>query len=441
MSVELLADKLSSSFIVFENELNGETKTDLHRIRRESMELFEKKGFPSIRHEDWKYTSLKPVLKHDYKVFHKGDQALDFSDIKKFFIHDIDTHKIVFVNGVYSSWLSETTHQGYDVCTFSAALRRHRDVTDRYFSKAADNSSAMVALNTAFAQEGAYIRMTKGASAIKPVEIIHFTTEEAGSLLNQPRNLIVLEEGSDVQIIERHQSLGSKPVFTNSVSEIFVHANASLELYRVQNDANTASIVDHTSIQQHRDSRVRTAVFSLGGKLMRNDLNIAFLGENAEAHLDGLTLLDDGQHADHHTRVDHRVPHCNSFEMYKGIYDGNSKGVFNGQIMVRPHAQKTNAFQQNNNIILGEKASVDTKPQLEIFADDVKCSHGCTVGQLDDEALFYLRSRGIPEHEAKALLLYAIGDEVIGKVRLKELRNRLHKLMAKKLNVDFQMEI
>jgi Fe-S cluster assembly protein SufD len=251
----------------------------------------------------------------------------------------------------------------------------------------------------------------------------------------------VLEEGSDVQIIERHQSLGSKPVFTNSVSEIFVHANASLELYRVQNDANTASIVDHTSIQQHRDSRVRTAVFSLGGKLMRNDLNIAFLGENAEAHLDGLTLLDDGQHADHHTRVDHRVPHCNSFEMYKGIYDGNSKGVFNGQIMVRPHAQKTNAFQQNNNIILGEKASVDTKPQLEIFADDVKCSHGCTVGQLDDEALFYLRSRGIPEHEAKALLLYAIGDEVIGKVRLKELRNRLHKLMAKKLNVDFQMEI
>ena len=220
-----------------------------------------------------------------------------------------------------------------------------------------------------------------------------------------------------------------------------MHANASLELYRVQNDADTASIIDHTSIQQHRDSRVRTAVFSLGGKLMRNDLNIAFLGENAEAYLDGLTLLDDGQHADHHTRVYHRVPHCNSFEMYKGIYDGNSKGVFNGQIMVRPHAQKTNAFQQNNNIILGEKASVDTKPQLEIFADDVKCSHGCTVGQLDDEALFYLRSRGIPEHEAKALLLYAIGDEVIGKVRLKELRNRLHKLMAKKLNVDFQMEI
>lgn len=442
MSLEQLQDKLSSSFIVFENDLNGETRTPLHKKRRSAMERFEKLGFPTVRNEEWKYTNIKPILKPDYKVFEQGEHTLEFKDVKRFFLHDIDTYKIVFVNGKYSSWLSETTHRGYDVCTFSAALQRHRHVLDKYFDTAFDKEKdATVELNTAFAQEGAFIRITKNAVVEKPIEIIHFSTADAGSLLNQPRNLIVMEVGSSAQIIERHQSLGDQPMLTNSVSEVFVEDNARLELYRIQNDGPEASLVDNTCVRLKRDSLIHTATFSLGGKFVRNNLEFVFEESNAEAFLDGLSLLDKKEFADHHTLVDHRVAHCESHEFYKGIYDDQSRGVFNGKVMVRPHAQKTNAFQENKNILLGDKASVDTKPQLEIFADDVKCSHGCTVGQLDEEALFYLRSRGIPEHESRALLLYAFGDEVIQRVKLRELRQRLHKLMAKKLKVDFQMDL
>lgn len=441
MSLEQLQDKLSSSFIVFENELNGEKKTPLHHKRRNAMMRFEELGFPSIRHEEWKYTNLKPILKHDYRVFQETEHTLEFKDVKRFFLHDLDTYKLVFVNGQYSSWLSETTHQGYDICTFSAALKRHRNVLDKYFGTAFSEVSPTVALNTAFAREGAFIRIAKNKVVEKPIEIIHFTSEDAGSIMNQPRNLIVLEEGSQAQIIERHQSLGTKPVFSNAVSEVFVEENAHLELYRVQNDSPEASLIDSTCIHLYRDSTVRTGTFSFGGRFVRNDLDFVFQAENAVAYLDGLSLVGQKEFVDHHTLVDHRVPHCESHEYYKGVYDGNAKGVFNGKVMVRPHAQKTNAFQENKNILLDDKASVDTKPQLEIFADDVKCSHGCTVGQLDEEALFYLRSRGIPEHEARALLLYAFGDEIIQRVKIGELRKRLHKLMAKKLQVDFQMDI
>lgn len=441
MSVEQLQDKLSSSFIVFENDLNGEVRTALHEKRRKAMLHFEREGFPSVRHEEWKYTNLKPILKHDYRVFQQGENTLEFKDVKRYFLHDIDTYKLVFVNGQYSSWLSETTHQGYDVCTFSAALKRHRHVLDKYFGMAFGEQNPMVALNTAFAKEGAFIRVAKNKVVEKPIEIIHFTTADAGAFFNQPRNLIVLESGSHAQIIERHQSLGEAPVLTNAATEIYVEDNAELELYRIQNDGAEASLIDNTALRLHRDSRVRTGTFTFGGRFVRNDLQFYFQAENAVAWLDGLTLIGEREFADHHTLVDHQVPHCESHELYKGVYDGNAKGVFNGKVMVRPHAQKTNAFQENKNILLGEKASIDTKPQLEIFADDVKCSHGCTVGQLDEEALFYLRSRGIPEHEGRALLLYAFGDELIQKVPLGELRKRLHKLMAKKLQVDFQMDL
>ena len=441
MSLEQLQDKLSSSFIVFENELNGETKTELHQKRRNAMMRFEQLGFPTTRHEEWKYTNLKPILKHDYRIFQQGEHALEFKDVKRFFLHDIDTFKLIFVDGQYSSWLSETTHQGYDVCTFSAALQRHRHVLDKYFGTGFSDPTAPVSLNTAFAREGAFIRIAKNMAVEKPIEIIHFTTGEAGAFMNQPRNLIVLEEGAGAQIIERHQNLGSSPVFSNAASEVFVERNAHLQLYRIQNDSAYASLVDSTAIHQWRDSRVQTGTFTFGGRFVRNDLEFVFEEENAIAYLDGLTLIGEKEFADHHTLVDHRVPHCESHEYYKGIYDENARGVFNGKVMVRQHAQKTNAFQENKNILLGDKASVDTKPQLEIYADDVKCSHGCTVGQLDEEALFYLRSRGIGEHESKALLLYAFGDEIIQRVKIGELRKRLHKLMARKLQVDFQMDL
>ncbi len=439
--MEALKDKLESSFLVFENELNGEALGEVHSRRKAAFDRFVSTGFPTKRHEEWKYTNLKPILKHDYRVFLSDDNTVDFSAIKKFFLSDTDTYKLVFIDGYYSSWLSETTHEKFDVCTFSSMLSKYRDVAEKYFNKALPKEEALASVNTAFAKEGAFIRIKRGQTADKPVELIFITTDHGVETMLQPRNLIVAEENSEVSIIERHQSLSKHPVLTNSATEIFAHRDARVNYYKIQNDALNASLIDSTSVKQYANSVVRVGTFSFGNKLVRNNLNFFLEEEHTESHLDGITIIDEGQTIDHHTLVDHKVPNCYSDELYKGIYDANAHGVFNGKVMVHPHAQKTNAFQQNNNILLTDKASIDTKPQLEIYADDVKCSHGCTIGQLDDEALFYMQSRGIPEKEAKALLLYAFANDSLRNVKIPALRKKLNRQIAKKLNVNLDFEL
>ena len=349
-----------------------------------------------------------PSLKHDYRLFHHGENAIDFKDVRRYFLSDADSYKLVFVDGRFSSYLSETTHDKFDICTFSSMLTKYSDVAEKYFNKALPKEESLAAINTAFAKEGAFIRIKKNQTVHKPVQIIFFTTEQDKEVMMQPRNLIVVEENAEVQIVERHQSLSDKPVLTNTATEIFAERNSRVHYYKIQNDNQEASLIDSTSIMQYGGSNVSMGTFSFGNKFIRNNLNFFLQEENTESHMDGITIIEDGQLVDHHTLADHKVPNCFSNELYKGIYDGNAKGVFNGKVMVHPHAQKTNAFQQNNNILLTDKASVDTKPQLEIYADDVQCSHGCTIGQLDEEAMFYLQTRGIPEKEAKALLLVCL---------------------------------
>lgn len=440
--MEELKDKLESSYIVFENELNGEAETPVHQMRRDAFQNFEKLGFPTKRHEEWKYTNLKPILKNDYKLFPKREDDIEFKDVKRFFLNEIDSYKVVFINGVYSSWLSETTHQGYDICTFGNALAKYPEAINGYFNKIAkQEDQAMVSLNTAFAKEGAFIRVPKNKVVDKPIQLIFFNTADDSEIMVQPRNLIVLEQGAKAEIIERHQSLTDTPVLTNCVTEISVGANAELDYYKLQNDRHSASLIDNTWIDQYRDSIARFSTFSLGGKLTRNNLHFALKEPNSVAYMNGVTLIEDNQHVDHHTLADHLVPHCESHELYKGIYDDKSTGVFNGKINVHPQAQKTNAFQQNDNILLSDRATCDTKPQLEIYADDVKCSHGCTVGQLDEDSLFYMRSRGIGEKEAKALLMYAFAADALNLVKVKELKKKVNVLIAKKLGVDLDFEI
>ena len=439
--MEALKDKIESSFIVLENELNGGARSPVHKIRQEAFRQFEAMGFPTKRDEEWKYTNLRPILKHDYRIFHRNENAVDYKDVKRYFLNDVDTYKLVYIDGVFSSWLSTTTHEKFDICTFSSMLSKYQDVTREYFNKAVPREDSLAAVNTAFAREGAFIRIKKNQVVEKPVEIINFTTSQDQEALIQPRNLIVVEENAEVEIVERHQSLSEKEVLTNVVTEIFAHRNARLKLYKIQNDRLNASLIDHTSVKQYRGSHVAIGTFSFGGKLVRNNLNFFLEEEHTESTLDGITIGSGKQHIDHHTLVDHKVPHCYSNELYKGIYDDQSHGVFNGKVMVHPHAQKTNAFQENNNILLTDKSSVDTKPQLEIYADDVKCSHGCTIGQLDESALFYFRSRGIPVKEARALLLQAFAADGLRNVRIPELRRRLNKIIAKKLNVDLEFEL
>ncbi|NAY91553.1 Fe-S cluster assembly protein SufD [Muricauda sp. JGD-17] len=436
-----LKDKLLSSFLAFEN--NVDLDHPVHEVRSEAIKTFEEKGFPSKKEEAWKYTSLNNLQKVDFSIFPKEENTLEFRDIKKYFLHEIDTYKIVFIDGVYSSYLSETTHDGVDVCLMSAALTKpqYKPVIDVYFNKVASKDESLTTLNTAFSREGAYIYIPKNKVPKKPIQILHLATGNEAAVMLQPRNLIIAEENAELQVIERHQSLTKNEVFTNSVTEIFAAKDAIVDYYKVQNDANTASLVDNTYISQKDNSVVRVHTFSFGGKLTRNNLNFYQNGERIDSTLKGVTILGEKQHVDHHTLVHHANPNCESHQDYKGIYGEKSTGVFNGKIIVDRIAQKTNAFQQNNNILISDKATINTKPQLEIFADDVKCSHGCTIGQLDEEALFYLRSRGIPKKEATALLMYAFANNVLQSVRIPELKSRINKIIANKLGVRVGFEL
>ncbi|MDN3595749.1 Fe-S cluster assembly protein SufD [Zunongwangia endophytica] len=430
-----LKDKLVSSFLAFDEQY--QVDDDVQHIRNQAIKEFENLGFPSKKEEDWKYTSLKSALKHDYSIFPKKEDAIEYSQIKQYLIHDIDTYDLVFIDGIYSSHLSNTTHDKIDVCLMSSALNKtkFKPVIDNYFNKLAPKNG-INALNTAFTKEGAYIHIHKNTMADKPIQIINFSTGNESSLLLQPRNLVVVDENSHVQIIERHQSLTDHPVLTNSVTEIFADRRAIVDYYKIQNDKTTSSLIDNTYIEQKDESHCSVHTFSLGGNLTRNNLNFYQRGERIDSTMKGVTIIEGKQHVDHNTLVHHITPNCESHQDYKGIFSDSSTGVFNGKVVVEKEAQKTNAYQSNNNILVDDKATINSKPQLEIFADDVRCSHGCTIGQLDEDALFYLQSRGIPRKEARGLLMYAFANNVLASVKIPEIKKRINNIIAEKLGVE-----
>lgn len=436
-----LKEKLLNSHLAFEEQSDVNEVVQTQRIN--SLKVFQEKGFPTKKIEAWKYTSLSSLIKKDYVLFPKNDTQVEFKKIKKYFLPDIETFKIVFINGIYSPFFSDTTHDGLDVCLLSAAFNqsKYNEIIKKYFNKSVIKDESLASLNTAYAREGAYIFIPKNMVSEKPIEIMHFSTGEQKTLWLQPRNLIIVEKNSQVQIIERHQSLVDHDVVTNSVTEIYAHNDALVDYYKIQNDLDSASLIDNTYIDQEKNSHVSVHTFSFGGNLVRNNLNYLHKGEHIMSTLKGLTILKDKQHIDHNTLVNHSKPNCESHQDYKGIFSDQSKGVFNGKIFVHKTAQKTNAFQQSNNILIDDKATINSKPQLEIFADDVKCSHGCTIGQLDEETLFYLRSRGIPRKEAKALLTYAFANNILQSVQINVLKKRINEQIAEKLGVDLGFDL
>ena len=436
-----LKEKLLSSFIAFENQISMESNL-MANLRGEAIKVFENEGFPTKKNEDWKYTSLTKVLKEDFSVFANTENTIEYKDVQPYLIQDIDSYKIVFVDGQYASHLSKTTHEVIDVCLMSSALNKskYQAVIENYFNKIAEKNG-LNALNTAFCHEGAYIHIKRNKLSDRPIQIIHFSTGKETAMLLQPRNLIVVDENAHVQIIERHQSLSENPTLTNSVTEIFAGKRAVIDYYKVQNDKSEASLIDNTFIEQHKESNVAVHTFSFGGKLTRNNLNFYPKGQRIDSTLKGVTIIGNKQHVDHNTPVHHIEPNCESHQDYTGIFGDSAVGVFNGKVVVEKEAQKTNAFQANNNLLVNDKATINTKPQLEIFADDVKCSHGCTIGQLDENAMFYLRARGIPEKEAKALLMYAFANNVLESVKIPQLKNRINKLIAQKLGVNIGFDL
>jgi Fe-S cluster assembly protein SufD len=433
-------DKIHASFIALENEVD--TDSYVHTLRNEALHNFEQQGIPVRKDEAYKYTSLKSVFNKDFTLFPKKDSSVEYSDIKKYLIHDIDAYRVIFIDGKYSSHLSQTTHDKFDVCLMSSALTgaKYQAVIEAYFNKIAGRDG-LSSLNTAFAKEGAYIHVPKNIAVEKPIEIVYFTTGNEASLMSQPRNLVIVGENSQIQIIERHQSLGEHPALTNAVTEIFADKRAMVDYYKIQNDKTTATLIDHTTVEQQQNSEVRVHTFSFGGALTRNNLNFYQRGEHCNSVLNGVTIIEGKQHVDHSTLVHHTAPNCESFQEYKQIFDDRSVGVFNGKVLVDRIAQKINAYQQNNNILISDNATINAKPQLEIFADDVRCSHGCTIGQLDEDALFYMQSRGIGKKEARALLMFAFANSVLESVKIPEIKSRITKLIAMKLNVDIGFDL
>ena len=438
-----LKEKLVSSFLAFENKGGLDLDSNVHTLRLKAIQNFENEGFPSKKDEEWKYTSLNPLLKHDFSLFPSGEKSVGFNNIKEYLVNEIESYKLIFIDGVFSSFLSTTTHDECDVCVLSSALTRpkYKMVVDNYFNTIAKDNNSLAELNTAFTKEGAFINIPKNTIVPKPIQIINFSTGSEKEVMLQPRNLVVVGENSHVQIIERHQNLSKNTTLTNSVTEIFIHKRAIIDYYKIQNDTDDSSLIDSTFVSQKLQSVATVNTFSFGGKIIRNNLEFQQGGEHITSNLNGISILNGKQHVDNHTLVNHKFPNCESHELYKGIYADKSTGVFNGKVIVQQAAQKTNAFQQNNNILLDDGATINAKPQLEIFADDVKCSHGCTIGQLDESALFYMQSRGIPKKEAKALLLYAFGNDVVEKIKIPQLKSIISTLIAENLGVDLGFEL
>ncbi len=428
-------DNIISSFMALEEQLD--TETYAHEQRSAALADFERLGLPKLKEEAYKYTSLKKLFNKDYTQFPKQDAGVSYEQIKKYLIHQIDAYRVIFIDGVYSSHLSQTTHEKYDVCLMSSVLNnsKYGAVIEKYYNKIAPKDG-VTSLNTAFAREGAYIHVGKNIAVEKPIEIVYISTGKETDLMVQPRNLIIVGENAQVQIIERHQSLTDNPMLTNSVTEIYADKRSMVDYYKIQNDKLQASLLDHTNVEQQDNSEVRMHTFSFGGALTRNNLIFLQKGEHCNSVLNGVTIIEGKQHVDHSTLVHHTAPNCESYQEYKQIFDERSVGVFNGKVLVDSIAQKINAFQQNNNILISDKATINAKPQLEIFADDVRCSHGCTIGQLDEEAMFYMQSRGIGKKEARALLMFAFANSVLESVKIPEIKSRITKLIAMKLGVE-----
>ncbi len=408
--------------------------TILTDIRAKAFNQWNKLGIPTVKNEEWKYTRVSGLFNKDFVL--AAHSAIGADDITRLPGSE-KANEIVFVNGIYQPALSNVRSASLQVLPLgTAASGQYSTVVREHFN----HSSKFVpdginALNTAFIQGGIFITTAKNKVVEHPVYIYNITDARTVPVLSQPRSLVHVEVHSELEIVESYTSVGGVESITNQVMEIVVEKDASLSYYKIQHDATQASQVSTTHIRQVGKSFVQTVTVSLDGNLVRNNLHAILEAPFAEAHLYGLYFQRGNSHIDNHTLVDHAVPNCESNELYKGILDGSSTGVFNGKVMVRKDAQKTNAFQSNKNILLSDAASVNTKPQLEIYADDVKCSHGCTIGSLDEEGLFYLQSRGIPRKAATALLLQGFAMDVLTKIKPAAIRTWVEDLIIERLNI------
>lgn len=418
-----------SQFERFEREEALEDPPFLRRIRNASIARFAELGFPTSRNEDWKFTNIGPIAKTPFRRAGHDGRGLTARDVQQL---PFSERGLTFVNGRFAGDLSFLPElpPGVIVGSLCAALQAHSAKVEPYLARYAKyDEHSLTALNTAFIEDGAFVYVPKGAVIETPIHLAFVASSKGGATVSHPRNLIVVGENARVTIVERYCSLEEGQYFTNGVTEIVAVAGAIVDHCKLQFESKHAFHVATTQIHQDRGSRFSTHYLGLGGALVRNEVRAVLDAEGCDCTLNGLYLASGEQHMDNFTIIDHAKPHCASHELYKGILDQKARGVFNGKIFVRQDAQKTDAKQTNQTLLLSDDAVINTKPQLEIFADDVKCTHGATVGQLDADAIFYLRSRGIGLEGARSLLTYAFANEIISGIKVDSIRTEAGNLL------------
>jgi Fe-S cluster assembly protein SufD len=427
------------AFERFTGNGGGRGPAGLLARRREAFDRFARAGFPTSRDEEWRFTPVGPIARSSWRLGGVGTGVpVTQEQLEPYRFGAADWATLVFVDGRFAPALSHRPElpAGITVEPLAEALARDPALVERTFARtAAADPTPFAALNMAFAADGAIIRVAAGAELTEPIHVLYVTTDAARGAAVQVRTVLQVERGARAQLVESYAGLGAGAAFHNLVTEVVVGEGAWVEHTRIQRENEAAFHIGLTEVNQERDSHYRSFTLAAGGAIARHDLQARLSGENVETLLYGLYLGRGEQLVDNHTTIFHDQPNCRSWEVYKGILDDQSHAVFNGKVFVQPEAQKTDAKQTNRNLLLSEGAKVDTKPQLEIFADDVKCTHGATVGRIDESAFFYLQSRGIPRAEAQRVLTYAFAAEVVNEVASVPVREALDRLVATRLGI------
>ncbi len=426
---------------------NGNTSW-VGRLRESAFDRFEQLGFPTVRDEEWKYTNVSPLDKMNFEPVFESEPVETISaetQVEAFLYAEARGSRLVFVNGVYQEKLSDTSATGDELVALDLADalqdERYAELVREHLGRGVDyNTNGFTALNTAFLSSGAFLLIPRGAQIEKPVQLLFLSDPRASqAAASFPRVLIVAESESAATVIENYVSVAEGDYLTNAVVEVVLAEGARLEHYRVQQESAGAFHIATTAADLGRNSNFETTAITLGAALSRHTISVRLADEGAACRVDGLYIVGPGQHTDTHSLIDHLQPHCTSRQLYKGILDGKSRAVFNGKVFVREGAQQTDAQQTNRNLLLSKDARVDTKPQLEIFADDVKCAHGATVGQLEEEELFYLISRGLHPELAQNLLTYGFAEEVIEKIKIESIKAQLDEAVLNRLHAKLEV--
>jgi Fe-S cluster assembly protein SufD len=436
-----VSESYVKEFESFAGATTAEGPEWLEPVRRAAMDHFARTGFPTAREEEWRFTPVSPIAQATWRSGGVGGiEDVAREQLTPFVFGHSEWCTLVFVNGEYAPALSSpgSLPEGVLVASLADALRNGNgtEILERHLTRYARiEESPFTALNTAFLRDGGLIHVPAGTDLTHPVNLVFVTTPDAAGAVIHPRNLVIVERNSRASLVESYVTLApGARYWTNPVTEVWTGANSWVEHTRIQRESEAAFHVATTQVEVSRDSHYRSFSMAMGANLARHNLNARLGDQNSEALLYGLYITHGNQVVDNHTVLYHDYPNCHSWEVYKGILDGHSHAVFNGKVFVKPEAQKTDAKQTNRNLVLSDHAKVDTKPQLEIFADDVRCTHGATVGQLDEMALFYAQSRGLPAEEARRVLTYAFAAEVIDEVSLQPVRDELNRLVLRRLN-------